>query len=572
MHSVRYLVARHPFNWMLSLLLLVGTSKAQTLLYEQDFSSDPGWITDQPENFYWDTDTETYFARFINGRPDYTPNRYAYTPVPLDTSQPFQLQWDQKFLGAGVGSRSHFGLMSPDLLIEKVTYIYLPSIIPESTLNLYMGAGGTPMPPSSRYGVQAIDSSGLNAGFGSGAGGGSYFQCDKWYRNMLGYDPIQNSFQWAVSERESGEVLRSGSASLRSQQGFSSRMVNLGVGNDPIGYNPGLIHFNNPDEFAEVRFDNIRLTKGAIEPSEPSIYGLFIGSEDETEGVRFDLDAWKMNFAFERVFGDRFQGEVLTTDMTEGGVTADTIEAKLTALKAEMHAGDRLIFYASSHGTGKDWATTSPEYSNESPPSVADEALLQASDFEQYLWDDDLTRYLLGMNDIEKWVILDACGSGGFWGDGNPMDEGDLEKLGNIALFAAAPEGKNAISWGYPGEKQGLFTMALDDALTFDSDSLLAADIGGDGDVDFDELRTWVENDWWLQIVQNPVVHSNMMFWEKEYGDPIPFSPDMWSPVVFASEDFTGRFGHTVIPAPSAIFLASLGVSLVGWMRRRKTL
>jgi len=61
--------------------------------YSTDFSTDPGWVTDQSSNYYWDEPTESYFIHNTNTYPDYYPNRYAGKTLsqPVDS---FELQWD----------------------------------------------------------------------------------------------------------------------------------------------------------------------------------------------------------------------------------------------------------------------------------------------------------------------------------------------------------------------------------------------------------------------------------------------------------------------------------------------
>lgn len=65
------------------------------VLYETDFSTDPAWITDQPENFYWESSIQAYHFRGSNTQPDpYTPkNRYYGTELRLGTGS-FVVEWD----------------------------------------------------------------------------------------------------------------------------------------------------------------------------------------------------------------------------------------------------------------------------------------------------------------------------------------------------------------------------------------------------------------------------------------------------------------------------------------------
>jgi len=248
-----------------------------------------------------------------------------------------------------------------------------------------------------------------------------------------------------------------------------------------------------------------------------------------------------------------------------------TVRGALEAIRSNLDAGDDFIFYFSGHGVFP-W---SPDDSPEVQRS-GDETLLWVSPIwlmdhgvpypqlepiadlwyfyffnsqDEYLkihdgggWannlsDDTLTSWL---NDpkweaVNKFIFLDACHSGGFWGDHNSRDYGDLEKLPSCALMAAAPEGRDATSDENTG--RGLWTMALEHAIVF--------------------AKTPSEIARYIWYWGGTTIYLNRTVFVREDGPSpeaatVTFEPSLWKPVFYATEDFNLRiprltfFEHTL--------------------------
>jgi len=97
-----------------SLSLLALPAFGATVPYCTDFSTDPGWATDQPANYHWDSLTETYFVHNTNTYPGYYPNRYAGVSLD-DPIGSFELEWDLNVARCDWSSGLYFGVWDSSL-------------------------------------------------------------------------------------------------------------------------------------------------------------------------------------------------------------------------------------------------------------------------------------------------------------------------------------------------------------------------------------------------------------------------------------------------------------------------
>jgi hypothetical protein len=103
-------------KWMslLIMMLMVLAIPAVAVNYSEDFSSDPGWITDQPSNYYWDAESQSYHIRAENLAPGYKPSRYSYKLLDEGVSS-FTLQWDIQMTQCDWSAGLPFGIYDNQL-------------------------------------------------------------------------------------------------------------------------------------------------------------------------------------------------------------------------------------------------------------------------------------------------------------------------------------------------------------------------------------------------------------------------------------------------------------------------
>ncbi len=279
----------------------------------------------------------------------------------------------------------------------------------------------------------------------------------------------------------------------------------------------------------------------------PKIYGLFIGIGDRSPKI---MDFYGDDIARDIYlkFTDAFKSVSLyywgRADQ-EGGVTKDQIKSTLDTFTNVLKPGDSLFIYMTSHGG------SSTKRGTETTKNPGDEFLIIGPN--EALYDNDLFSYLSNdkLDNVNKLVILDSCGSKGFWGDNSFSDPGgDLEKLTKIRLIASAEEGDFA---KYGIEGYGFFSMALLDGLTRNKKGYLDADSDENNNLTADEIENYIKN--WSRLNH----YLGQTVFDMDFGDPSIFTIDMWNPGGFKTDDYMD--GLQVVPLPSSIIM--LGSALI---------
>jgi PKD repeat protein len=283
------------------------------------------------------------------------------------------------------------------------------------------------------------------------------------------------------------------------------------------------------------------------------LYGIFVG-HDFIDGLKGALIAKEIYENFSNL--DNVVYRKLIKDVFALPVDEWRIKWAIDNVKTKIKPGDILFIYIVGHGFGELVGNDETTLTKEDEYIMLNEAGIVPID-RYRLTDDELTSMLRNMDDIEKWIIVDSCHSGGFWGnpDNPETDEGDLEKLRKVSMFAAADErspGKflSEEEWkDHPDFGKTVFGIAIRNALSRKANEHVIADWEpDDGILTFDELVSWVKTEAikYLPDLEGTVVR------EIDFGDPILFSWNDWYPESQKSDDFIGTIFTDQLDGPIA--------------------
>ncbi len=201
-------------------VLSVATSESCVEEYAERFSTDPAWVTDQPDNYYWDAGAQAYHATTVNAQPGPSPTRYAYTLVNYSGGS-FRLEFDINPMSLEWSAGMSFGLFDANLAITPSNSVPNPHNI---FVHPHRSDAGLAIPLYVRglNGVSHVEHIGWNL-FSEGV----------WYHCIVQYDQASDGASLTVTERSTGNPV--GSAQVTNIGGFPGDMDYLGFATDPDG-------------------------------------------------------------------------------------------------------------------------------------------------------------------------------------------------------------------------------------------------------------------------------------------------------------------------------------------------
>lgn len=197
---------------------VTGLSSRDRVIYSTDFSSDPKWTTDQPQNYFWDSGTQTYHVTTPNANPGYSPSRYAYTKVDFNGGS-MKLEFDMKPTDLQWSAGFAFGLFDKNFSIfpqegKDVRYIHVhPGLVDQGRhLGFYVrGKNGI------QYSENLWDVLSEN----------------NWYRVVIEYDSVSDTVTLTTSDRNTGTAV--GTMQISNIGGLPEDLDYLGFARDPVG-------------------------------------------------------------------------------------------------------------------------------------------------------------------------------------------------------------------------------------------------------------------------------------------------------------------------------------------------
>jgi hypothetical protein len=155
--------------------------------YEEDFSSDPGWVTNDPANFYWDPGAQAYHGKQIDCQ-----NQYAYRLLECDYCDgSFRLEFDVNPTVDWAGN-INIGLVDPTMhtiWCEGAT-IHIAFSMDDDNFR--------------RVQMITTDDDGVCRGTDWWA---QFPEHGVWYRCLVTYDQPSHSAYFKVTRQSTGEIV-----------------------------------------------------------------------------------------------------------------------------------------------------------------------------------------------------------------------------------------------------------------------------------------------------------------------------------------------------------------------------
>ena len=172
------------------------------LKYNQDFSSDPGWTTNNPSRFYRDPSTNTFYALTVEGASE-----YATTPVNW-TGDSFKIEFDIKIAASQRDGGIRVGLFDSAPQASLPNGVDVTYASGDAGLHVNLNAANATTSKETPASIQNV-------------------QQDVWYHNVITWDKNTGVVKLELTQTDDNSPV--GTYTLDDFTSFASNMVNLGV-------------------------------------------------------------------------------------------------------------------------------------------------------------------------------------------------------------------------------------------------------------------------------------------------------------------------------------------------------
>ena len=167
-----------------------------TVIYQNDFSTDPHWMTDDPISNHWEQATSALAFRTINGPQTGGPDRYFAIPTLLNSLHSFTLTWRQMMTSSTPSAVVPFGILNAALVRESSSPPNVDGFVSVFSGNFqgnnaYLGYRITP-----KNGSLPESGNSLTSAF--------LIEQGKWYQGNIVYDADAQSISYSYAKE--GEI------------------------------------------------------------------------------------------------------------------------------------------------------------------------------------------------------------------------------------------------------------------------------------------------------------------------------------------------------------------------------